>query len=218
MGYAANMGFLDLGALEAAPVRHEPFDHLLLEGFVEAGARAAIAADYPIIDKPGSFALADLSVRGAVAGLIDELRGDAFRRLIEEKFAVSLGERATTFTLRGMCGEKDGFIHTDSKSKIITILIYLNEDWAPDGGRLRLLRNNHDLDDYAAEVPPGFGTLVAFKRSDRSWHGHKPFVGARRVLQMNWVTSEKTAQWQHLRHRISAAVKRLTPARAESGI
>jgi hypothetical protein len=36
------------------------------------------------------------------------------------------------------------------------------------------------------------------------------------VLQMNWVTSEGIARWQHLRHRLSAAIKRLTPARAAS--
>jgi hypothetical protein len=33
---------------------------------------------------------------------------------------------------------------------------------------------------------------------------------------MNWVTSESIAQWQKLRHRLSAAVKRLSPARAAS--
>ncbi|HLK23270.1 MAG TPA: 2OG-Fe(II) oxygenase [Caulobacteraceae bacterium] len=210
------MGFLDLEALEAAPLRREPFDYLVLEGFVRGDAREAISADYPLIAKPGSFALADLSVKGAVAALIEEMRGEPFRRAVEAKFGVALAERATTFTLRGMCGEKDGFIHTDSKSKIITILLYLNDIWAPDGGRLRLLRSR-DLEDFAAEAPPDFGSLVAFRRSDRSWHGHKPFVGPRRVLQMNWVTSEGTAQWQHLRHRLSAAVKRLTPARAAGG-
>jgi hypothetical protein len=79
-----------------------------------------------------------------------------------------------------------------------------------------LLRNDHDLEDYAAEAPPNFGALVAFRRADNSWHGHKRFIGPRRVLQMNWVTSEGIAQWQKLRHRLSAAVKRLSPARAAS--
>jgi SM-20-related protein len=212
------MGFLDIEALKAAPVSHEPFDYLLVEGFVRADARAAIAADYPRIDKPGSFALADLEVTGAVAGLIAEMQDEPFRSAIEAKFDVALADKAVTFTLRGMCGDKDGYIHTDSKSKIITVLVYLNEDWAPDGGRLRMLRNGRDLEDYAAEAPPTFGSLVAFKRSDRSWHGHKPFKGPRRVLQMNWVASEGTAHWQHLRHRVSAAVKRLTPARATGGM
>jgi len=212
------MGFLDLEALKAASVNHDPFDYLLLEGFVREDARAALSADYPSIDKPGSFALADVEVKGSLAALIEEMKGEPFRRAIEDKFAVALADKAVTFTLRGMCGDKDGYIHTDSKTKIITILVYLNEAWAPDGGRLRLLRNPRDLDDYVAEAPPNFGSLVVFKRSQRSWHGHKPFRGPRRVLQMNWVTSEGIAQWQHLRHRVSAAVKRLTPARATGGI
>ena len=40
------------------------------------------------------------------------------------------------------------------------------------------------------EVPPTEGTLLAFRRSNNSWHGHKPFSGLRRVIQFNWVTSE----------------------------
>jgi hypothetical protein len=212
------MAFLDIEALNAAPVRHDPFDYLVLEGFVRDAARAQISADYPHIEKPGSFALDDLDVKGGVAALIEEMKGEPFLRAIEAKFGVALDGKPTTFTLRGMCGDKDGYIHTDSKSKIITVLVYLNDAWAPDGGRLRLLRNGRDLEDYAAEASPDFGSLVAFRRSDRSWHGHKRFIGPRRVLQMNWVTSPGTAQWQHLRHRVSAAVKRLTPARATGGM
>ncbi len=207
------MGFLDIDALSSAPLNHDPFDYLVLERFVRAETRPAIAEAYPAIAKPGSFALEDVEVKGALAGLIEELRGDAFRGAIEQKFDLDLKDKATTFTVRGVCGDRDGDIHTDSKTKIVTILIYLNDDWAPDGGRLRLLRNDHDLEDYAAEAPPNFGALVAFRRSDNSWHGHKRFIGPRRVLQMNWVTSEGVAQWQKLRHRLSAAVKRLSPAR-----
>ena len=210
------MGFLDIDALAAAPLTRDPFDYLVLERFVRPETRSAIAAAYPTIAKPGSFTLEDVEVKGALAELIEELKGEAFRRAIEAKFDLDLADKATAFTVRGMCGDKDGYIHTDSKSKIITILIYLNDDWAPDGGRLRLLRNDHDLEDYAAEAPPDYGSMVAFRRADNSWHGHKPFIGPRRVLQMNWVTSEGAAQWQRLRHRLSAAVKRLSPVRAAS--
>ena len=47
---------------------------------------------------------------------------------------------ARMFTARGWRRPKDGKAHTDSKSKIITVLLYLNPaPWTPSGGRLRLL-------------------------------------------------------------------------------
>ncbi|MGH6817028.1 MAG: 2OG-Fe(II) oxygenase, partial [Hyphomicrobiaceae bacterium] len=98
-------------------------------------------------------------------------------------------------------------IHTDSEDKIITVLLYLNETWPHADGRLRLLRNGRDVDDFAAEVPPDNGTLLVFKRSDTSWHGHRPFEGPRRALQMNWMTSEGAKGWHKMRHRLSAALK-----------
>jgi len=206
------MTYLNLEALAAAPAAHEPFDYLILKDFVRPEQAAAIGRDYPVIDKAGSFTLEDVNVGGALAGLIEEMDAPAFRTAIEQKFGLNLAGHPTMFTVRGVCGEGDGQIHTDSKSKIITVLLYLNEAWAPDGGRLRLLRNGEDLDDVVDEVPPDFGTLLVFRRSDNSWHGHKPFAGPRRVLQMNWVASGRTVAWQQFRHRVSAAVKRLSPA------
>jgi len=90
---------------------------------------------------------------------------------------------------------------------------------ATDGRLLRLLRSGTDIDDVVAEVPPLDGTLVAFRRSDNSWHGHKPFIGERRVIQLNWVTSERIKLYEVLRHRASAWLKRLRGIRRqESGI
>ena len=66
----------------------------------------------------------------------------------------------------------------------------MNEEWQEDAGRLRILRSASDLEDYAAEVPPNGGTLLVFRRSDRSWHGHKSTSGSRRAIQLNWVTSQ----------------------------
>lgn len=132
-----------------------------------------------------------------------------FRKAFEEKFQVDLSNRPTTITVRGRCGRGDGKIHNDSTSKIITVLIYMNPAWDNSGGRLRLLRSRDNIDDVAVEVPPSDGTLVTFLRSDRSWHGHLPFVGERRVIQFNWVT-DNDSQWVSLfRHRVSASVKQI---------
>ena len=116
------------------------------------------------------------------------------------------------YSLRGYTRAKDGQIHTNSKDKIITVLLYLNENWQHAGGKLRLLKNGHDVEDYVAEVAPDNGTLLVFKRSDNSWHGHHPFDGPRRSLQMNWMTSESSRGFHAIRHKLSAAVKKLTAA------
>jgi len=53
------------------------------------------------------------------------------------------------------------------------------------------------------------GTLIAFLRSDHSWHGHLPFEGERRVIQFNWVRDDSSQRLALLRHRVSASVKRM---------
>jgi len=205
-----SMGLLNLKALSETPLAADPFEYVLVEGFLAEADRPAIAESFPDMPDAGSFPLSELRVGPGLAALIDELSSAAFRRVVEQKLDIDLGAAPTMFTLRGRCDARDGRIHTDSKKKIVTVLIYLNEaEWGADGGRLRLLRNGEDLNDAAAEVSPLFGTLLLFKRSDRSWHGHEQYVGPRRVLQMNWVVSDKAAAWEQGRHRVSAAVKRL---------
>ena len=83
------------------------------------------------------------------------------------------------------------------------------EALAGDGGRLRILRSKSDLNDYAAEVPPTAGTLLAFRRGEESWHGHETFVGPRRVIQLNWVTDMAVVRREQRRHRLSAWLKTL---------
>jgi hypothetical protein len=148
----------------------------------------------------------------AIKEVIDELDGPEFERAVAEKFSVDIAGKPKMYSLRGYTRAKDGQIHTDSKDKIITVLLYLNENWQQPGGRLRILRNGQNVDDFAAEVPPDNGTLLVFKRSDNSWHGHHPFEGPRRSLQMNWMTSEGSKGWHKVRHTISAAMKKLVPA------
>ena len=128
------------------------------------------------------------------------------------KFNIDLTTRPDMITVRGCCSEKDGKIHTDSETKIITILIYMNRAWESSGGRLRLLGSGTDLEDVILEVPPAGGTLLAFRRSNNSWHGHKPFSGPRRVIQFNWVTSEAVVRREQNRHRLSAWLKKLRGA------
>jgi SM-20-related protein len=201
--------YFDLDALKAAPLAKEPFQHLVVPGFIRPEACAEINRDYPKIAESGSFPVAQLSYGPSFNEFLDELASDEFRNAFEDKFGLDLAGRPHTITVRGRCSPKDGRIHTDTKSKIITILIYMNPEWEHAGGRLRLLKSSSSLDDAILEVPPAAGAMLAFKRSDNSWHGHKPFSGERRVIQFNWVTSEGDRRMAMLRHHVSASFKRL---------
>ncbi|HEY2568465.1 MAG TPA: 2OG-Fe(II) oxygenase [Candidatus Udaeobacter sp.] len=203
---------LDLEGFRATPLTRLPFAFLVVPEFVKAEARGAIDKDYPDVGRAGSFPLREVTYGPAFAKLIEEMRSEEFRKAFEEKFGIDLAGRPDMITVRGRCSEKDGKIHTDSETKIITILIYMNSAWESSGGRLRLLRSGMNLDDVVLEVPPTEGTLLAFRRSSNSWHGHKPFSGLRRVIQFNWVTSEAVVRREQNRHRFSAWMKKLRGA------
>ncbi len=200
---------LDLKRLADTPLARDPFDHAIVPGFVRAEAAAAIDADFPQIGDGGSFPVDSFPHGPAFAALIAELEGADMRHAIEAKFDIDLSGRPTMVTLRGQSRGKDGRIHTDSASKLITALIYMNSDWESDGGRLRLLRGPDDIEDYAAEVPPARGTLLAFRCAPNAYHGHRPFVGARRSIQLNWMTSASVMKRELARHAVSAWTKRL---------
>jgi SM-20-related protein len=203
---------LDLERFRATPLTREPFEFLVVPEFVKPEARSAIDKDYPEVARAGSFPLGEVTYGPTFGKLIQEMRSEGFRKAFEEKFNIDLTNRPDMITVRGRCSEKDGKIHTDSDTKIITILVYMNSAWESPGGQLRLLRSGTNLEDMIFEVPPTEGTLLAFRRSNNSWHGHKPFSGPRRVIQFNWVTSEAVVRREENRHRFSAWMKKFRGA------
>ncbi len=198
---------LNWPAIESATLVSEPFDYFLVNQALAPGSGPAIDRDYPAIRGKGSYSLADAPPGRAVNDLIEELKSSRFTEQMERIFGLDLKGRPVLVTLRGQCSQRDGQIHTDSRSKILSLLLYLNEGWQSPEGRLRLLRNRNDINDFAAEVPPTFGSLVGFRRTDKSWHGHTTFVGQRRVLQLNYLESARDSWVGGLRHRISALTK-----------
>ncbi len=205
------MTILDIDRLNAVPLEHDPFEFVVVEEFVRSDALAAVVADFPAIAAAGSYPAESLKYGPAFANLVAEMIGAELARAIGAKFAIDLLGRPTLLTVRGVGDGKDGRIHTDSETKIITLLLYMNPVWQHREGRLRLLRRADDLDDYACEIVPLAGTMVAFRRSDRSFHGHHPHIGPRRALQLNWVLSRAVVRRELERHRWSARLKALNP-------
>ena len=201
---------MNIDRLNAATLSIDPFDYLYVPGMIEAGELAEIVRDFPEVPAGGSFDVATLECGPAVQRLIAEIRSDAFRAPFEAKFGIDLSPYPLHITVRGHVRGKDGQIHVDSKDKILTGLIYFNPDWSEPGGRLRLLRNGKDIQNYALEIPPVAGNMVVFRRTENSWHGHLPSKTRRLSLQFNWVSGDAYVRRELARHRFSSWMKRLS--------
>jgi len=203
----AGTSIIALEALRAAQVSATPYPHALIPQLLRPERVEAVVADFPDIRTGGSFNLSDVECRGAFAALIGELESDAFRDCLAQKFDLDLAGKPVIITLRGYSRAKgDGHVHTDAKSKVITVLIYLNPTWVADTGRLRLLKSRK-LEDAFAEVPPTAGSAVIFKVTENAWHGYLPFEGVRRSIQLNFVRSGASAARHQWLHRFSAIFK-----------
>jgi hypothetical protein len=205
------MSLLDIDALRATPLKTEPYDYFVVPNFIRPSEFDNVIADFPAIASTGSIPPSELPIKGKFETLLKELEGPEFRSVIEEKFDLDLSDRPTMITVRGNCARSNGKIHTDTDSKIITVLLYMNQEWDKDGGRLRILRSATDLNDAAEEVSPNGGTLLVFRRADNSWHGHEPFEGPRRAIQLNWVRDEDVVAHEQRRHRVTMMLKRINP-------
>lgn len=202
---------IDLDAIARTEVTRTPFEFFTTPGVLSAVDLATIRADFPKIRKAGIFPLSELSYGTAFAQLIEEIRSQELADVMAENYGVDLADKPLMITVRGRAQMKDGRIHTDTKTKFVTCLLYLNDIWDESGGRLRMLRRADDLDDWVAEIPPNGGTLASFLRTDNSWHGHEPYEGERRYVMFNWMTSHAALERELGRHRFSAKVKQLNP-------
>ena len=169
----------------------------------------AAAAAFPGPDLPGVLPAPSKPPPDAFGDLLRLIRDPRTSEAFGEKFGLALDPATLMVTLRARTRPVDGQIHTDSVTKVVTALIYLNADWSNGGGRLRLLRGPDDIEDMVGEVPPVAGTLIAFRRTENSWHGHKPFEGARRAIMFNWMVDAAAARRESRRHAVTAGIKTL---------
>ena len=180
------MQLLDKNQLNLAKVDNNffPYFHVknALSNFLNS---SDLVKDFPDIDSGGSFPSDNLK-EGDIKKLVEELEGDEFKAILENKLGVDLKDAEVITTLRGFSRFKDGKIHTDSQSKIVTVLLYLNKNWDNEIGNLRLLKKNNNLDNYIQEISSEYGNLVAFKVTDNCWHGFMPFEGKRLSIPVSY--------------------------------
>lgn len=198
---------IDLDKLRARPVATDPFPFVTVEGFVRGERVKDLTRDFPAMSDGGVYPVDILPLGPSMQRLVAEISGAEFRKVVEDKFGLELGAHPPMVTLRGHSRDKDGRIHKDSGDKVVSLLLYLNEQWPHKAGNLRMLRSPDDLESTVAEIPSLAGSLVIFKVTPNGWHGHHRFVGERRVLMLNYMASEAALKRELKRHRFSAKVK-----------
>ena len=205
-------GMLDFGALKGARLRTEPYKYFVADGALSEGEAADVRRDYPAINKPGYLPLSKLEARGAFDRLMQDLASPELAEVLTEKFGVDFTDKPRMITVRRLSQLSDGPIHNDSKSKILTMLTYLNPDWDGTGaGCIRVLNGPKDFEDFTEEVPPLAGYVFAFLRADNSWHGHLPFEGERYVVQTTFLTSQEELDRKENRGGLQYFLKKLNP-------
>ena len=201
------MQLINSDKLSHAKVEKESFPFFHVDNiFLDNINTEQIINDFPDISDGGSFHLTSIHLGDSINQLIEELESEEFKKILENKFSVNLDEAKVVTTLRGYSRKKDGKIHTDSKTKILTVLLYLNKNWSEDNGNLRLLKGNSNLEDYIKEIPCTLGSLVAFKVTDKCWHGFKSYEGKRLSVQLNYIYPDAITS-HNLRHKISSGLK-----------
>tara|TARA_B100000575_G_C23125020_1_gene651662 strand:- start:1265 stop:1891 length:627 start_codon:yes stop_codon:yes gene_type:complete len=202
------MQLLDKNKLNLAIVEKSFFPYFHVENALSQDLKSSdLVSDFPIIDSGGSFPSDNLK-DGYIKNLVQELEGDEFKAILESKLEVDLKNAEVITTLRGFSRSKDGKIHTDSQTKILTVLLYLNENWNNKIGNLRLLKENNNLDNYIQEISSNYGNLVAFKVTDNCWHGFMPFEGKRLSIQLNYIHPQ-SLNAHKIRHKLSSSFKKL---------
>jgi SM-20-related protein len=202
---------LNLFTLAATLPTPAPFTHIEATGLLPEGDRDALARDFPDPKKTGFFPVEDLTYGPTFAQLLEDLRAPEFSRIVGDKLGKDLTQRPQMIVVRKWSATKDGRPHTDGLDKVATALVYLNDDWNAEGGALRYLETDDIDGPGSAPIPARYGAFTAFARSDSSWHGHKPFAGERRVVQLFWLVDEAAAARKDKRHKRNHVLKALWP-------
>ncbi len=200
---------LNIEAIRSAKVSSSPYPYCVITNSILKDSLSSVVNSFPAISHPGSIPMERVNYEPLFGQLLAQLEGDELRQIIAEKFDIDLNEKPTMVTFRGIMRQKDGRIHTDSKTKLITVLLYFNNEWHSADGQLRILNNGQDLDNYVAEIPPLLGTMVIFKVTDNCWHGHTALEGKRLSIQMNYLIGSTAKNKHQFFHNLSARIKNL---------
>jgi hypothetical protein len=193
-------------------VQQDPFSFLIASNMLRPEALPQLQRDFPHYPEAGFFPYKTEDCGPSVNRLVEQITGPEFAEALGQRLGVpGLSKLPALVTLCSRLNRRHGTIHTDSRSKVLTALVYLNTDW-PHGspGCLRFLKRVDDIESLVVpELLPVYGNFAAFKRAENSFHGHLPHEGERMVIQIAWLTSHEELLRKQKRGRATHWLKKL---------
>ena len=151
--------------IEAASLDRTPFPHIVSSDVLPPARRADLDRDFPDISITGFVAPDDYPAGDAFKELVADVTSPEFSELLGRKFGIDLASKPTLVTVRKWSEAAAGRPHTDGADKVVTALVYLNDDWDSQAG-------------VCASCPPRTSTRPArarwTPRSAISWRSSAP--------------------------------------------
>lgn len=91
---------IDIDRLSEAPLNQDPFDHVIVPGFIRQDALESVHKDYPDVGKPGSYPVASVVCGPSFEQVLQDIQSPEMTAAIEEKFEIDLTDRPTMVTVR----------------------------------------------------------------------------------------------------------------------
>ena len=168
----------------------EPFPHIVLDGFLEPGFCARLAAEFPPYDAErfrNAYGLLGKAVRPDVRALgpafrqFDEMaRSPAFLDYVSRLSGIPGLHYDPEYVGAGAQENLPGMAlwpHVDfnrrgkTARRRLNLLLYLNERWRPEcGGSLVLHHDPRSRKDRRKRIAPLFNRCAIFATDERSWH------------------------------------------------
>ena len=183
---------INLSSLDDATLSVAPFEHVIVDNLFRPSDASALAETYPRehfksvcgadTEKGYAYDVRELIGMGARAPSHEAALSPAWRELAWDLLHPSYRASLSLLTERDLHQvpiEVNVFHyaagawlgpHVDLSDKIVTHVLYFNEQWnAQDGGCLKILRSRESHDTHQ-RVPPIVGASAVLVRSNRSWH------------------------------------------------
>ena len=183
-----------------AKVSSKPFKHVYVKGFISKECLRKVNRDFPESLKRistyggGNIDEGALRKRNEIGGhfeaFLDAMASATLREAFERVFRTDLSNTFIRSTIRGVATKEDGRIHADDASKVVTALVYLNEEWPHEPecgecGKLQLLARR-DLRSNSTPANDAYGgNLLAFLNpaafgKNGGFHGFTKFSSTRK--------------------------------------